>query len=668
MSLSNFSFAERERPPSSILIENIWPQIDGGRYPVKRVVGETFEVHADIFREGHDKLAAVLLYKIRDEDEWHETDMALVDNDRWAGSFLLERNMSYLYTIEAFPDHFGSWKDEIEKKYAAGLDVGSELLEGRAIVEETLQRADSGDTAVIEHGLADAAAAGTQEDAMRLLLAPEFVQVVVRNCSREGSAQLDPVLPLTVDRRAAQFASWYSMFPRSAGTIPGRSGTFKDVEAQLPRIRAMGFDVLYFTPIHPIGTTNRKAKNNQLNARPGEPGVPYAIGSDAGGHDAIEPGLGTIEDFRHLVDRASTLGMEVALDIAINASPDHPWARDHPDWFYIRPDGTIKYSENPPKKYEDIYPVNFATEAWKELWLELRRILLYWVENGVTAFRVDNPHTKPTIFWEWVIAEVQRVHPEVVFLSEAFTRPKVMKALAKAGFTQSYTYFTWRNTKQELIDYGTELTQTDMNQYFRGNFFVNTHDILPSILQEGGRPAFQFRAVLAATMSSLWGVYSGYELCEATAVPGREEYLNSEKYEFKVWDWDRPGQISDYIARINAIRREHPALQEYSNLRFFDASDDNVLCYGKSTLDRRDSVVVAVNLDPFHPHSARLTLPIEEFGIESGGQFRATELLTGEVFLWTGAVHEVTLDPASNPAMILAIQPRIHTEFVDQAI
>lgn len=667
MTLSSFSFTSDVHTPSAILIEDISPQLDGGRYPVKRVVGETFEVHADVFREGHDKLAALLLYKLRDDERWRETEMVLVDNDRWAGSFTLDHNAAYLYTIEAFPDYFGSWKDEIEKKFAAGLDVASELLEGRAIIEEALRNADRADAAAMADGLSGAEAASTQELALQLLLAPKFTRIVERNRSRKGAVRHEPALRLTVDRLTARFASWYSMFPRSAGAIPGQSGTFKDVEAQLPRIRAMGFDVLYFTPIHPIGLTNRKARNNQLNAGPGEPGVPYAIGSNAGGHDAIEPGLGTIEDFRQLVDAASGLGMEIALDVALNASPDHPWAKDHPEWFYIRPDGSIKYSENPPKKYEDIYPLNFATDAWKELWLEVRRILLYWVENGVTTFRVDNPHTKPTIFWEWLLGEVQRDHPEVVFLSEAFTRPKVMKALAKAGFTQSYTYFTWRNTKRELTEYGTELTQTDMSQYFRGNFFVNTHDILPLILQEGGRAAFQFRAVLAATMSSLWGIYSGYELCEATPVPGREEYLNSEKYELKVWDWDRPGQISDYIARLNAIRREHPALQEYCNLRFFDASDDNVLCYGKSTSDRRDTVVVVVNLDPFHPHSARLSLPVETFGIDPGIQYRATELLTGDVFLWTGAEQEVNLDPASNPAMIFSIQPGIHTDFVDQA-
>lgn len=665
MSPRTFQFHDTEQTPSSIIIEDIQPRVDCGRYPVKRVIGDTFEVSADIFREGHDALAAVLLFKTREEAGWRETEMRFVDNDRWAGAFELDRNTTYLYTIEAFPDYFGTWKDEVEKKFAAGLDLTSELMEGEVIIGETMQRARPDDATLIADRLQAARSAPSQHETLRILLEHELVTVVTRNRSRKGALRHEPAFELTVDRPAGRFASWYSMFPRSAGSVPNQSGSFRDVEAQLPRIASMGFDVLYFTPIHPIGLTNRKAKNNQLNAAPGEPGVPYAIGSASGGHDAIEASLGTIEDFRRLIDRAATFGMEIALDIAINASPDHPWAKAHPEWFYIRPDGTIKYSENPPKKYEDIYPVNFSTDAWKELWLELKRILLHWVDNGVKTFRVDNPHTKPTVFWEWVIAEVQRDHPDVIFLSEAFTRPKVMKALAKAGFTQSYTYFTWRNFKQEIMDYGIELTQSDMKEYFRGNFFVNTHDILPSILQEGGRPAFKFRAVLAATMSSLWGIYSGYELCEATPVPGKEEYLNSEKYELKVWDWDRPGNISEYIARVNEIRRQHPALHAYDNLRFFGTSDDNVLCYGKSTRDRRDMVVVVVNLDPFHAHTSRILLPIEDFGVEHGGQYRANELLTGETFLWTGGEQELTLDPASNPAMIFEIQPWLHADFVE---
>lgn len=659
------TFSDRVETPSSILIEDIQPRIDCGRYPVKREVGDSLEVTADIFREGHDQLAAVILYKAQDAETWSEADMAFVDNDRWSGVFPLDRNTRYHYTVQAFPDVYGSWVYEIQKKTGADLEVGSEIIEGLQIVEETLSRAGPEDAAVIREAISGARDTDDQTVAVQHLTGDELAAAVHRNRSREGAAQHEPALDVVVDRVAARFAAWYSMFPRSAGTVPNTSATFRDVEAQLPRIAGMGFDVLYFTPIHPIGATNRKGKNNTLNALPDDPGVPYGIGSLGGGHDAIEPTLGTIDDFRRLVDRAADHGIEIALDIALQASPDHPWAKDHPEWFYIRPDGSIKYAENPPKKYQDIYPINFANEDWKNLWLEIRRIIRFWVDHGVKTFRVDNPHTKPTLFWEWLIAEIQRDHPDVIFLSEAFTRPKVMKALAKAGFTQSYTYFTWRNFKQELMEYGTELTQTEMKEYLRGNFFTNTHDILPYILQEGRRPAFQFRIVLAATMSSVYGIYSGFELCEATSVPGREEYLNSEKYEFKVWDWDREGNISEYIARINAIRREHPALQEYDNLRFHDASDDNVLCYSKVSGDGGDIVVMIVNLDPFHAHESDIRLPIDQYRIEPDGQYRAQELLTGETFLWSGPEQRVRLDPATNPAMILHIRPWIHKDYAE---
>ncbi len=659
------TFNDRVEIPSSILIENVQPQVDCGRYPVKREVGDVLEVSADIFREGHDLISAVVKYKAKDEEAWSEVDMAFVDNDRWSGKFPLERNTRYQYTIQTFPDVYGSWVYEIQKKIDVELDVRSELIEGMQIVEETLARADSSDADVIRNAISAARDEPDQKAAVHLLTNAEIAAAVHRSRSRAGAAQHEPVLEVVVDRVTARYSAWYSMFPRSAGTVPNQSGTFHDVEGQLPRIAGMGFDVLYFTPIHPIGMTNRKGKNNTLNALPGDPGVPYGIGSPDGGHDAIEPSLGTLDDFRRLVDRAAEHGMEIALDIALQASPDHPWAKEHPEWFYIRPDGSIKYAENPPKKYQDIYPINFANDDWKNLWLEVRRIIQFWVDNGVKTFRVDNPHTKPTIFWEWLIAEIQRDHPEVIFLSEAFTRPKVMKALAKAGFTQSYTYFTWRNFKQELMEYGTELTQTDMKEYLRGNLFTNTHDILPYILQEGGRPAFQFRVVLAATMSSVYGIYSGFELCEATPVPGREEYLNSEKYEFKVWDWDRPGNISEYIARINAIRREHPALQEYDNLCFHDASDENVLCYSKVSRDGSDIVLVIVNLDPFHAHESDIRLPIEEFKIERDGQYRAQELLTDETFLWSGPDQRVRLDPAVNPAMIFHIRPWIHQDYAE---
>jgi starch synthase (maltosyl-transferring) len=423
--------------------------------------------------------------------------------------------------------------------------------------------------------------------------------------------------------------------------------------------------VLFFTPIHPIGHANRKGKNNTLNPASDDPGVPYAIGNEHGGHDAIEPGLGTIDDFERLVRAAEANGMEIALDLAIQASPDHPWAKEHPDWFTIRPDGSIKFAENPPKKYEDIYPINFDSPDWQGLWNELKRVVLYWVEHGVKTFRVDNPHTKQFIFWEWLIADVLNEHPDVIFLSEAFTRPKVMKTLAKVGFAQSYSYFTWRNFKQEIIEYFTELTQTDVANYMRANLFPNTHDILPYILQQGGRPAFKMRFMLAATLSSVYGIYGGYELCENTPVPNKEEYLNSEKYEYKVWDWDRPGNIIDYITKINAVRHAHPALQEYDNLRFYQAEDPNFLCYGKSTPDGQDNILVVVNLDPFQAHETMFHFPVEHFGLRPGEQLLVTELITGQSFFWNSGSQHVYLDPQWEPALIYSIKRWAHVDYVE---
>ena len=656
--------SDTSAPPSAILIEDVTPQIDCGRYAVKREVGDIVEVEADIFRDGHEKIAAVVQYRVRGDAEWMEAEMAFIDNDRWGGSFEVDRNALWEYTIVAFPDAFGTWSEEIGKKLAAGIDVSSELIEGRAILQEIAGRAAKADASVIRDAIGESNSSVGQAAAVSALLQPQVLEVVQANRSRAGQATLPRPLPIYVDRVRARFAAWYSMFPRSAGTVEGQSGTFADVIDQLPRLHAMGFDVLYFTPIHPIGTTNRKGRNNTLKAEPGDPGVPYGIGSPDGGHDAIEPSLGTEDDFRALVAAAAERDMEIALDVALQASPDHPWAKEHPEWFFIRPDGTIKYAENPPKRYEDIYPLNFGSENWKELWEEVRRVILHWVDLGVRTFRVDNPHTKPTAFWEWLIAEVHRDHPDVLFLSEAFTRPKVMKALAKAGFAQSYTYFTWRNFKQELIDYGTELTQTEMKEFFRGNFFTNTHDILPFILQEGGRPAFISRFVLAATMSSVYGIYSGFELCENTAVPGKEEYLNSEKYEFKVWDWDRPGNIAPIITRVNEIRREHAALQEYDNLRFLQADDDNIICYTKSTPDGSDTIVVVVNLDPFQAHESMIDLPDHLF---AGGneQVHAQELLAGETYLWTGRRQWVRLDPQVMPVHIFSLRSWVHQDFVE---
>jgi starch synthase (maltosyl-transferring) len=655
---------ETKAPPSGIIIERVQPEIDGGRYPIKRVMGDVLRVSADIFKDSHDKIAAVLQYRRCSDPEWQEAEMRLVDNDRWAGAFLLPDNTRYVYTIAAFPDQWATWCDEVAKKHGAGQDVTLEIIEGRLILEEALDRAVGADRTVLEAAIAMAAGTATQSARVQHLLGDEVALAMQRARSRAGEARYAHELEVTVDRPAARFAAWYEFFPRSAGTDPTRGATLKEAAQRLPAIADMGFDVAYLTPIHPIGSAFRKGKNNTLHPEPGDPGVPYAIGSEEGGHDAIEPGLGTLEDFQGFVAAAASLGMEVALDIALQASPDHPWAKEHPEWFSVRPDGTIRYAENPPKKYQDIYPINFDTPAWRELWQEMRRILIFWVELGVKTFRVDNPHTKSMAFWEWVIASVQAEHPDVIFLSEAFTRPKVMKLLAKAGFTQSYTYFTWRNFKRELEEYFTELTQSEMKEYYRGNLFPNTHDILPFILQEGGRPAFKMRFALAATLSSVYGIYSSYELCENTPVPGREEYLNSEKYEYKVWDWDRPGNIIPYITRVNAMRRAHPALHLYDNLRFYPSDDEHITCYGKATEDGSDRVLVVVNLDPFDSHETWLHLPVSEWGFPEGQPFQVEDLLTGEVHLWHEHQH-MRLDPHDEPARFYAVRPITRVSYVE---
>ncbi|MBI3452042.1 MAG: alpha-1,4-glucan--maltose-1-phosphate maltosyltransferase, partial [Rhodospirillales bacterium] len=464
-------------------------------------------------------------------------------------------------------------------------------------------------------------------------------------------------------RKVAGFAAWYEMFPRSQGTVEGRSATFDDCIRRLPEIRDLGFDVVYLVPIHPIGRVNRKGRNNAVKAEPGEPGSPYAIGNAEGGHEAVHSDLGTLGDFRRFVAACAKHDMEVALDFAIQCAPDHPWIKKHPEWFVFRPDGTIKHAENPPKKYQDIVNVNFYGSHREALWNALRDSVLFWAGHGVRIFRVDNPHTKPVPFWEWLIGEVQAKYPDTIFLSEAFTRPKMLKVLAKAGFSQSYTYFTWRNFKHEIAEYLTELTESECREYLRPNFFVNTPDILPPFLQTGGRPAFQIRLVLAATLAGVYGIYNGFELCDNAAIPGTEEYRDSEKYQYKVWDWDRPGNIKDYVRQVNRARRDNPALQEFLNLRFYPASHDSVLFYGKMTADRANMVFVAVNLDPFDTHEATLEFPLAEIGLGDSDAFEAEDLLSGAKHLWRGAPQTVRLDPKVNPAAIFRITPFRHVDY-----
>lgn len=638
-----------------ILIEGVAPQIDCGRFPVKREVGDMLEVSADIFKDGHDVIAAAVLYREHGESAWREVRMAAVDgNDRWAGRFPLENNTRYRYTIEAWADTFESWRNDFGKKRAAGQALGVEMVEGRALVEAAQDRAEAADADRLRRILADLDAA-EDSDKADLLQSSLLRQIMARAPDRSGAVRHDRELEVVVDRVIARFAAWYEMMARSQGSAPGRSATFDDCIRRLPEIQAMGFDVLYLLPIHPIGRVHRKGANNTLTAGPDDPGSPYAIGSDEGGHKAVHPDLGTLDDFRRLVAAARDHGMEVALDFAIQCAPDHPYVTEHPDWFVWRPDGTIKYAENPPKKYQDIVNVNFYGPHAAALWQEMLSVVLFWCDQGVTIFRVDNPHTKPVPFWEWLIRNVQDRYPGTIFLSEAFTRPKMMRMLAKVGFTQSYTYFTWRNFKPELTDYLTELTQGESREYLRPNFFPTTPDILPPYLQTGGRPAFIIRLVLAATLSSVYGMYNSYELCEATPMPGKEEYGQSEKYQYKVWDWDRTGNIKAEVTALNRIRRDNPALHEFETLRFHQADDDNVLFFSKITWDRRNMVFVAVNLDPFDTHEAVLHFPLELMGVPAGETFDVEDLLTGSRHLWRGAPHRVSLDPRVNPAMIFRV-------------
>ncbi|HXV24590.1 MAG TPA: maltotransferase domain-containing protein [Alphaproteobacteria bacterium] len=646
-----------------VIIENVKPEIDCGRHPVKREVGDMLEVEATIFKEGHDRIAAALMLRVSGEKEWREYPMRLVSPglDLWVAAAPLERNMRYRYTIEAWPDEFESWREALEKKRDAGQRVEVELLEGRSLLAATMERAPQPDRLKLRSQIEQFDEA-EEEARARLLLDEEIRKLMRRNPDRSHASRYRRELEAIVDRPAARFAAWYEIFPRSQGGEPGRSATFRDVIRRLPEIQAMGFDVLYLTPIHPIGRTHRKGPNNSLNPGPHDPGSPYAIGSSEGGHKTVHPELGTLEDFRALVAAATRHGLEIALDFAIQCSPDHPWIREHPEWFQFRPDGSIKYAENPPKKYQDIVNVNFYGPHQEALWRELRDTVLFWIEQGVKTFRVDNPHTKPIPFWEWLIGDIQARHPDVIFLSEAFTRPPMLKKLAKLGFTQSYTYFTWRNFKQEVTDYLTELTQSEVKEYLRPNFFANTPDILPLFLQQGGRPAFKIRLVLAATLSSVYGIYSGFELCENRAVPGKEEYDRSEKYEYKVWDWNRPDNIKEMVAAINHIRRENPALQEFENLRFHPASDDNVLFYGKMSFDRDNIILIAVNLDPFEPHESRLELPLSEMGIGEEDSFEVEELLTGSKHLWRGSSQSVRLDTEA-PAAIFRVRRWVRIDF-----
>jgi len=715
-------------PARRVMIEGVSPQIDCGRFPVKRTVGEALTVEADAFTDGHDVIACVLLVRREDEDDWREVPMEPLVNDRWRARVILDAPGRWLYSMEAWVDRFESWRRDLVKRIDAGQDVTVDLQIGAGLLRDAASRAATDDRARLET-LADridptSDPAATMAKAIATSEAPQpepLPEPDPRPGSRSGSESgthsqpksgpksgrttisrgaylaLDTQtatlaskyaersratrfareLAVWVDRERARFSTWYEMFPRSASDEPGRHGTFRDVEKRLDYVAGMGFDVLYLPPIHPIGTTHRKGVNNATTAAPGDVGSPWAIGGKEGGHKSIHPELGTPEDFRHLVAAARAKGVEIALDIAFQCSPDHPYVRDHPEWFRTRPDGTIQYAENPPKKYEDIVPFDFDTEDWRALWEELASVVEHWIGEGVRIFRVDNPHTKTFDFWEWLIERVHREHPDVIFLSEAFTRPKVMARLAKLGFTQSYNYFPWRNHKWELTEYFTELTRTELAEYLRPNLWPNTPDILTERLQVGGRPAFVQRFVLAATLGASYGLYGpAFELCEATPrEPGSEEYLDSEKYQLRHWDLERPDSLRELIARVNRIRHQSPALQHNDTLRFHGVDNDQLLCYSKSTPDwlndraadghENDVILTIVNLDPHHTQSGWTDLDFTAMGplgLNDNAPFQVHDLITDARYLWQGRRNYVELDPHVVPAHIFRVRKNVHRE------
>jgi starch synthase (maltosyl-transferring) len=624
-------------------------------------MGDSFEVGADIFKDGHDLIKAQVRYRSSEDADWKVAPLVYdFDTDRWNGGFPIDRIGLWRYTIDAWTDRFGSWRSDLQKKLDAGQDVAPELLEGAAMVDAAARRAKFGEARNTLKRWSTLLKGTTRDvgERARAALDLTLLALMEEHFPPEGFTSYAKELEVWVDRERARFAAWYEMFPRSQTTVEGGHGTFADAERALPRIADMGFDVIYLPPIHPVGVTKRKGPNNTPDAGADAVGSPWAIGSEYGGHTAVDPRLGTIADFEHFVDAAHRLNMEVALDYALQCSPDHPWLKEHPDWFFIRPDGSIKYAENPPKKYEDIYPLNFWCADRENLWNACLDILLFWIERGVNTFRVDNPHTKPFAFWEWVIAEVRSRHPQVIFLAEAFTRPKKMKYLAKLGFSESYTYFTWRNTSWELRDYVIELTQTPMREYFRGNFFANTPDILHEYLQTGDRPAFRVRLILAATLSPLYGIYSGFELCENIPLrEGSEEYLNSEKYEIRVRDWNAPGNLNAEITEINRARRDNRALQLYSNLSFHTSENDQMLFYVKTAEDfgGRNDIMVIVNLDPHRIHETSVHVPLDLLRLDPSSPYDVEDLLTGARYTWRGERNYVRLDPAVQVAHVLRV-------------
>jgi starch synthase (maltosyl-transferring) len=645
---------------SRVVVENVQPQIDGGRFPIKRVRGDRVVVEADVIADGHDTVCAELVYQFDGAKDWSRVQMTPLVNDRWRAEFQVEQPGQFAFAVRGWVDHFATWKRDLGKRIEAGQDVAVDLLVGAEFAREAAERAHGPEIERIEE-FETRLRTSSSQPAQWVIEDQQFAQLMERWHPPVAVTKSD-AYRVIVDRERASFSAWYEMFPRSAAS--GRHGTLKDVEAHVPYVASMGFDVLYLPPIHPIGRSHRKGPNNITTARPEDPGSPWAIGSEEGGHKSIHPKLGTMDDFRSLMRAAEKHGIEVAMDIAFQCSPDHPYVREHSEWFRKRPDGTIQYAENPPKKYQDIYPFDFETPAWRSLWEELKSIFLFWIDKGVRIFRVDNPHTKPFVFWEWVIGEIRREHPDVIYLAEAFTRPKVMHRLAKIGFSQSYTYFAWRDTKWEITKYFEELNKAPLRDFFRPNLWPNTPDILPESLQVGGRAAFMTRFILAATLSGNYGIYGppfehGWS---APREPGSEEYLHSEKYQIHHHDLQRSDSLKDFIARVNRIRRESPAIAHSGALEFHTADNEKIICYSRTTPDRSDAMLVIVNLDPHHRQSAWIELAVEDMDLPQDRPYQMHDLLTDARYLWHGKRNYVELDPSSGPAHIFRVRRRSRSE------
>jgi starch synthase (maltosyl-transferring) len=641
-----------------VVVESLRPSLDCGRFPIKRIVGDTVVVEADIFADGHDCLEAVVLYRPAGEAAWRESPMSLVVNDRWRGEFTVDAPGTWLYTVRGWVDPFATWQARLKKRIEAGQDITIELQIGASHLEEAASRASGAKHKHLRAWARSLRESNADAAPLGIALSDDVAAVAARFADSGRESTFAPEHRVAVDRDRARFSAWYEMFPRSCSATPGRHGTFRDCEARLDYIAGMGFDIVYLPPIHPVGHTARKGKNNSLIAHEDDPGTPWAIGSEEGGHKAINPALGTLDDFRAFVASTRRRGMEVALDIALQCSPDHPYVTQHPAWFRRRPDGTVQYAENPPKKYQDIYPLEFDNDDSAEMWRELRSIFEHWADQGVRVFRVDNPHTKPFAFWEWCLSTLRQEYPDLIFLSEAFTRPKVMYRLAKLGFSQSYTYFTWRRSKWELIEYLTELTTTTAAEFFRPNFWPNTPDILMDYLQQGGRPAFIARLVLASTLSSNYGIYGpAFELCVNTPREAdSEEYLDSEKYEIKDWDIGSPDSIAGLVASVNRIRRENPALHQTNNVRIQHIDNEMLIAYSKRAEQQENAIIVVVNLDSRWPQSGWLTLDPESLGVADGTTLKVTDLLRDRVYTWSSRRNYISLDPHDIPAHIFRIE------------